>query len=224
MKKLIKSFPVIINVEVIAYHPILELDEIFVSPEVVASRDLSDYKIPSGPIISMNKNKITQHMKSDFEAFMEDVELFCENNCNLIGIYKNVSEDNSYYYNYLATDSEGNIIVNFRLRLRISNHEPGRDQGQKDRKDSELESKPLKELLSPEEILKLKTYTKIILVNDEIYPDYETAMDDVFDTIEDASEKMRKNAKYRLKKSVPENFDRKKYREVSENEDSDQSW
>lgn len=212
MKILAKNIPAIVDVVVEAYHPIL--DESLLNSEVVATRDLSDYSIPSGPVISMYKERVTQKMKNDFEAFMEDVEIFCETNCNLIGTYKNVSDDDSYYYNYLATDDEGNIIVKFRLRLRISNHDPKRSKEQKAHKDEETDSEILKDLLSPDQISKLKAYTKLITVNDSEYTNYESAAEDVFDTIESAVECMKRDSKYRPKVAVPKDFPKDKYKEL----------
>ena len=128
MKKYIIKSTVVINVDVVAYHPLLVE---YLSDRISADVNLSEYKSPDGKLISKEKEKITSEMVSDFHAFMEDVELFCENNCNLIGTYKNISDDNSYYYNYLATDDNGNIIIDYRLRLRVSNHLPKKSKQQK---------------------------------------------------------------------------------------------
>lgn len=202
MKKYIIKSTVVINVDVVAYHPLLVE---YLSDRISADVNLSEYKLPDGKLISKEKEKITSEMVSDFHAFMEDVELFCENNCDLIGTYKNISDDNSYYYNYLATDDNGNIIIDYRLRLRVSNHLPKKSKQQNKHKTEELDSEKLKELLDIDEISKLKTYTKIITVNDEQYDDYIDAFESVCDIIENAVKVMKRNENNRLKKPISRN-------------------
>ena len=76
--------------------------------DVAAAIDVSKLNLPTRPVISKDLDKIEQWMIDDFESFMETVESICEENYGLIGVYKNVSDDHSHYYNYLATDGEGN--------------------------------------------------------------------------------------------------------------------
>ena len=101
MKKYIKEFPVIINADIVEYPPSFYFEY---EDDISASYDSSKFNIPDGEAISKYANQITYEMVSDFEDFMEAVELFCEENCGLFGTYKNVSDDHSHYYNYLVTD------------------------------------------------------------------------------------------------------------------------
>lgn len=167
---------------------------------VAAAIDVSKLKLPTRPVISKDLDKIEQWMIDDFESFMETVESICEENYGLIGVYKNVSDDLSHYYNYLATDGEGNIIIDFRLRLRISNHRPHRTKEQKHKKSEELNSEELNRLLTEQEISRLKPYAQIITVNSDLYRTYEEAMIHVDSVIEHSVEVMKKNANYRTKK------------------------
>lgn len=191
MKRMITSNtsePVVIDVEIFADHPLLHLD--LDDPEVVASVDLTKYSFPDRPVISKDKARVVQWMVDDFESFMENVEWLCEEDLNLVGVYRNVSDDHSYYYNYLAKDENGKIIAKFRLRLRISNHLPKRSKSQRQNKKAELDSEKLHELLSEQDISKLTTYAKVIIVNDEKYDSYEEAFDDVKSILEHAVEVM----------------------------------
>ena len=176
--------PVILNMEVEAYHPILD-----VNSEISAS-DTSMFTLPSGQIISRDRTRITQQMIDDFDSFMDDVETLCEVNYGLIGVYKNVSNDHSYYYNYLAKDENENIIVKFRFRLRISNHEAHRSKQQQQNKKAELQSEKLNELLTEQQIRKLRSYTTTITINDEEYASYREAFDDIDRAVERAVEIM----------------------------------
>lgn len=169
--------PIAVNIDIFADHPLFYLDS--EGEGIVAAIDVSKYNLPTGPVISRYRNRITQQMIDDFEAFMEDVESLCEDNYGLIGTYKHVSDDHSYYYNYLAKDSKGDVIIKFRLRLRISNHPAKKGKKQKYNKNAELASQKLKEMLSDDEIRKLRKYTKIITINDEEYSSYEEAFEQV---------------------------------------------
>lgn len=168
--------------------------------DVAAAIDVSKLNLPTRPVISKDLDKIEQWMIDDFESFMETVESICEENYGLIGVYKNVSDDHSHYYNYLATDGEGNIIIDFRLRLRISNHRPHRTREQQHEKSKELSSEELNRLLTEQEISRLKPYAQIITVNSDLYRTYEEAMTHVDSVIEHSVEVMKKNANYRPKK------------------------
>lgn len=189
-------FPVLIEVEVVVDSPVFGLDD--PNKNVAASLDLDSLDLPSGPVISALKDKVTEQMKDDFRKFMNAVEKLCES-YGLVGTYSNVSEDNSYYYNYLATDGLGNIIVDFRLKLRISNHPASRSDAQKANKNSELASERLNELLTPEQIARLKKLVVEIIVDDTKFSTYREAIQEVDTKIKRAVEAMQRNAKYRKK-------------------------
>ena len=191
-----------IDIEIFVDHPILHLDT--QDPHVVASADISKYGFPNRPVISKDKNRIEGWMIDDFDAFMDDIEILCEEDYNLIGTYKRVSKDNSHYYNYLATDSEGRIIVDLRLRLRISNHEPVRTKRQQHNKKEELNFEKLHHLLNDQDISRLKNYSISIVVNDERYDNYEEAFADVNAIVQDAVTKMKANEQYRPRRGINE--------------------
>lgn len=72
MKRYIKSpnqFVPEIVIEVTTDHPILHVTH-FDDDHVAATVDLSKYDLPDRPVISKDKNRITQHMIDDFEAFV----------------------------------------------------------------------------------------------------------------------------------------------------------
>lgn len=195
------SIPIRIDIEVIADHLIFhegaETDPI-VAAKIIA--DAAKYNIPTGPVISKYKARVTQRMVDDFNEFVEIIEDLCETKYGLIMTYQNTSEDHSHYYNYLVTDDHGNIIVDFRLRLRVSNHPPKKSKEQKEHKKEELASDKLHELLTQSEIDKLTKYPKIITVNDELYDSYEQAFEDVDAILADAAKKMKKNAATKAKR------------------------
>lgn len=194
MKIYIKSSnsnSLVLDVEVIAYHPIFDdLNE----PEIAASENV-DSNLPNRPVIAKDRNKIQQWMVDDFNAFVENIECLCEQKYKLIGTYKNHSKNNSYYYNYLAQDDAGNIIIDCRLRLRISNHDAHSTKGQQQNKKAELDSAKLHELLTQQQIDKLNPYTKVIVINDEIFDNYDEAYFHVVDVIEHAVAVMKRKLK-----------------------------
>lgn len=182
--------PITLNITVYADHPILHDDA-----EVAASVDPKYYNVPKGPVISKDKNKVTQWMINDFEAFMDRVEWLCEEHLGLICTYRHVSNDHSHYYNYIAKDDNGNIIVNIRLRLRISNHPAKRTSSSQQQKKSEVNSEKLKEMFSQQQIDRMNPYPKVIIVNDDIYDDYDEAFEDVERQIESVVVRMQKQGK-----------------------------
>ena len=130
---------------------------------------------------SKEKKRITQEMIDEFEAFVERIEDLCEDEYNLILTYKNASNDYSHYYNYLVKDEEGNIVAKFRIRLRISNHSAHRNEQQIKHKKEETRTEIIRQLLTQQQINKMRPYPILIEVNDEEFETYE----DAFDTIDE---------------------------------------
>lgn len=182
--------PLQLNIDIYADHPIFH-DKL----DIAAAVDPKDYNVPKGPVISKEKNKVTQWMINDFESFMDRVEWLCEEHLGLICTYKHVSNDHSHYYNYIAKDDKGNVIVNIRLRLRISNHPAKRTSSSQQQKKDEINSEKLQEMFSKQQISKMDPYPKVIIVNDDIYNDYDEAFADVEQQIEGAVIKMKKRGK-----------------------------
>lgn len=178
-----KTYP-ILDIQIITDHPIFHTD----FQHVAAAVDVSILDLPNGPVISKDRNKITQQMVDDFESFVLTIEDLCEEVYGLVGTYKNVSDDHSHYYNYIATNANGEIIVDLRLRLRISNHPSKRSNTQKQHKKEELLFSKLQQLLSEQEISRLMPYVKLITINDELFEIYEEAMEHVDSVIEHAVE------------------------------------
>lgn len=182
----INSNPLVFNVEIYADHPIFYDDLIgYVAADIRPD-------LPDRAVITRNRKKLKGWMVDDFESFVERIEDFCEITMDLVGTYKNVSSDHSHYYNYLAKDSDGNIIAKIRMRLRISNHLPKRSSQQKYNKKQELESPKLHELLTPEQIANLESYVIVVVVNDEKFDSYEEAYDYITSKVRRAVEVMQR--------------------------------
>lgn len=149
----------------------------FLDANIEGSIDLSDFNLPEGPVISKDRKRITQQMINDFECFVDDVETLCELNYGLEVTYTNISPDHSHYYNFLAKDADGNIIARFRFRLRISNHKAHRTKQQTQNKKSEINSPRLHELLTEEQISKLRVRSEDIVINDDYFDNYTEAFE-----------------------------------------------
>lgn len=149
----------------------------FSDANIEGSIDLSDFNLPEGPVISKDRKRITQQMINDFECFVDDVETLCELNYGLEVTYTNISPDHSHYYNFLAKDADGNIIARFRFRLRISNHKAHRTKQQTQNKKSEINSPRLHELLTEEQISKLRVRSEDIVINDDYFDNYTEAFE-----------------------------------------------
>lgn len=187
MKRYIRSQsiePLEINIDVFVESPFINPEEL--NQYIAAAYNADDFNIPEGPVISRDKNRITQQMISDYESFIDDVETLCEVNYGLILTYENESEDHSHYYTYLVKDDNGNIVARVRFRLRVSNHPAHRTERQKQNKKAEVESPKLKELLTDEQIRKMRSYSKEVVVNDSTFDSYHAAFDHVDKLIEHA--------------------------------------
>ena len=92
------------------------------------------------------------------------------------------------------------------MRLRISNHPASRTPEQKKHKKEELNSPKLNDLLTYEQIRKLRKYPVTIIVNSEKFDSYGVAINFILDDIEDAVDVMRSKSKHRKKVKVPEKY------------------
>ena len=91
----------------------------------------------------------------------------------MILVYKSKSEDYSKYYNFLACDTNGNVLFKFRLRFRVSTHTAHRTkQSQKHKKEEET-SETLLKLLNGRPLP--KSYPKTVIVNRKTFTSYEEA-------------------------------------------------
>lgn len=185
MKKLIKpTLPIEFNIEVILYPKTVD------NQSNVAAATYRGYEIPDGPLMPADKNiQVSEQQIIDYETFIEDVEDMLKERHELKLIYENKSKDYSNYYTFLAVDENGNPYFRFRLRLRVSTHDPRRSSAQK--------AEIAKEEQAVEEYLKGKKkpnkMTKIIVVNDESeYDSYLDAFVDICNIVDKAIEKMRR--------------------------------
>lgn len=160
---------------------------------IESSADPSNYYIPSGRVIEDIKDNDPQVI-ADYDAFVETIEDLLIDYYHFELTYYDDNENNSRYYNFLAKDSEGNITMKFRLRLRISNHVPHRTQKSQKKKNSEIENsrEELHKFLNDNQISKLKAYTKVIIINNKEYDSYEEAFIDIDKMIERFVEVMNK--------------------------------
>ena len=161
--------------------------------EEIKSAMYKGFEIPDGEVISGIKGAIiTDQIESDYNAFIESVEDLLKEYYNLKLFYENSSPDYSHYYSFLAQNKVTNeVYFKFRLRLRISNHDPHRSKQSQQHKKEETQTEEYKRLTK--DISKdPKPYTKNIVVNKEIYDSYEDAFIDIDEKVEGWIEKMKK--------------------------------
>lgn len=183
------QLPLVFDIDVYTDYPVFDNDSEF---EISASKQDIRSKLPKGEVISKDRNKITQRMIDDYESFVERIEDLCEESYDLVGTYSDESNDYSHYYNYLVKDLSGNIIAKFRIRIRISNHSAKRTQQQQQNKRSELDSEKLHQLLTEQQISRIRSYPILIVVNNETFESYEEAFDSIDERIQRAIEVIRK--------------------------------
>lgn len=177
--------PVDFNIEVILF------PKDYSGTMPVAAAEYKGYKIPDGELMPADKNiKISQQQIIDYETFISDIEDMLKEHHELKLVYKNKSKNYSNYYSFLALDANGNLLFRFRLRLRVSTHDPRRSSAQK----AEIadEEKAVSEYLKGRK-KKPDKMTKVIIVNDESeYDNYLEAFVDICDIVDDAIEKMQR--------------------------------
>lgn len=172
--------------------PILFNIEITYSPDIatvfpVAAASYGKYNLPNGPVIPGDKGiKLDPQEEADYYAFIENIEDLLEDS-GLQIIYKENSTNYSKYYSCLANDDKGNSLFKFRLRLRISNHEPHRTNRQ--RANKAAEKKAVEPYLNGKHP---STLTKIIVVNNQKYSTYLDAFMYIYDEVNRWLEIMRR--------------------------------
>lgn len=185
MKKLIKpTLPIEFNIEVMLYPKTVD------NQSNVAASTYRGYEIPDGPLMPADKKiKVSEQQIIDYETFIEDVEDMLKDHHELKLIYENKSKDYSNYYTFLAVDENDNPYFRFRLRLRVSTHDPRRSSAQK--AEIAKEEKAVEEYLKGKK--KPDKMTKIIVINDDSeYDSYLDAFVDICDKVDIAIEKMRR--------------------------------
>lgn len=185
MKKLLRTTsPIKFDIEVILYPKFAD------NSSGIAASTYRGYDLPDGALMPADKNiKISEQQIIDYETFIADVEDMLKNKHELKLIYQNKSADYSNYYTFLAVDNMGNPYFRFRLRLRVSTHDPRRSSAQK--LEIAKEEKAVQEYLKGRK--KPDKMTKIIVVNDESeYDNYLDAFVDICDIVDTAIEKMQR--------------------------------
>lgn len=138
--------------------------------------------IPDGEVIPGDKDAIiSEQLLADYEDFVESVEDLLIDNYGLELTYFDNSENNSYYYNFLAKDASGSIVLKFRLRLRISNHKAHRTKEQQKHKKEEVKSPELLKFTHGKSLI---PYAKTIIVNNKTYNSYLDAIEDIDDQVQ----------------------------------------
>ena len=179
------KLPMYFNIEVILYPRVSSIEQ------GVAASTYRGRNIPDGPLMPADKNiKVSEQQIIDYETFIQDIEDMLQEHHELKLVYQNKSEDYSNYYSFLAMDNKGNTLFRFRLRLRVSTHDPRRSSAQK--AQIAEEEKAVNEYLKGKK-KKPDKMTKIIVVNDETeYDSYLDAFVDICDIVDIAVEKMRR--------------------------------
>lgn len=177
------SFPVNFTIEVIVYPK----DTTTTMP--VAATEYKGYQIPDGPFMPADKKiKPSKQQIVDYRTFIKDIESMLSDHHELKLIYKNKSANYSNYYSFLALNDKGEPVFRFRLRLRISTHDPHRTKEQQ--KEEAKEEKAVAKYLNGKKPQKM---TKIIIVNDDSeYTDYLDAFVDICNIVDHAVEVMRR--------------------------------
>lgn len=185
MKRYIKSEECLkaFNIEVILYPKFGSI------ALPVAAAEYKGYNIPEGSFMPADKNApISEQQIADYEAFIQDIEDMLSEHHELKLIYQNKSKNYSNYYSFLALDRAGNPLFRFRLRLRVSTHNPHRTKEQQ--QEEAKEAKAVAPYLQGKKPQKM---TKIIIINDESeYDDYLDAFIDICDTVDKCIENMRR--------------------------------
>lgn len=154
--------------------------------EVAASR--RGVKLPTGKLLPAEKDAlIDSQVLADYHAFIETVRDLIADYYNLHIYYKNSSDDNSFYFGFLAKNSDGSFLLDFEATIRISNHDPhGTPQADHAKKEQNEELMKLTDGVRP------RPWRKNIIVNDREFSSYEEAYDQVDSIVQRAVQVLEK--------------------------------
>ena len=156
----------------------------------ILSANYKGLYIPEGELIPGEKDVvISEQLLADYEDFVDSVEDLLIDNYGLELTYFDTSENNSYYYNFLAKDNSGKAILKFRLRLRISNHKAHRTKEQQQHKKEETKSPELLKFTHGKSLI---PYAKTIIVNNTSYNSYLDAIEDIDEQVQEWVKKLTK--------------------------------
>lgn len=128
----------------------------------VAAATYRGIDIPEGKLPPADKNAImNSQVYRDYRSFIDAVEeMLIDYNFNIY--YRNESEYDSFYWSGLAKDDNGNNLVDFTVRLRVSTHDAHRTkESQQNKKE---EKRLLKKLSGGRRVTPLPIN---VVVNDE---------------------------------------------------------
>lgn len=157
----------------------------------VAAATHKGFSVPEGELLPSEKDAlINSQAWDDYCSFIESVEDLMTDYYDLTIYYRNESEDYSFYWGALAKNEDGSLIVDFSLKLRVSNHEPRRSrESQHNKKEQQAKLMELTHGKKPQPV------TKQITVNRDRFQDYLDAYLKVDEMIGRAVEIMTRNKK-----------------------------
>lgn len=158
MKRYIKSQSVVYPIKVEVIFDI----ELSSSDSEIAAATYKGHEIPEGALPPADKKVIVNsQVWSDYQAFIEVIEDFIED-YDLHVYYKSKSNYNSFYWSALARDDEGNDLIDFTVRIRISTHPAHRT------KQSQVNKKEEKaQLAKLTRNKKVNSLVVIVVINNE---------------------------------------------------------
>lgn len=170
MKKYIKSkLPTKIEIDIEA------VVEFNAKDQDVAASTYKDLYVPEGELLPGEKDAIINSQAwADYCSFIESVEDLMTDYYDLHIYYKNESEDYSFYWGLLAKNDTEDILIDFNLKLRVSNHPAHRSKESQHRK-AEQEA----QLQKITEGKKSKPMTQIVVVNNKTFKSYMDAFMEV---------------------------------------------
>lgn len=175
MKKLIKPEQVNLKFDIEYVVEVIFPD----SEEQLVASTYKGFNIPDGELLPSEKDAITSSQAlADYYSFIECIEDLMTDNYDLEIYYKNASPYNSFYFGAVAKNSDGTLIFDFDLTLRVSNHNPHRtQQSQQYKKEKKAALKRIARTKKPTAI------TRSVIVNNDYYSDYLEAFVDIDEII-----------------------------------------
>lgn len=154
--------------------------EIPTSPTQVAAGTRTGQELPKGELLPSEKDVlISSQALEDYHSFIESVEDLISDYYGLDIYYKNDLPDNSWYFGFIAKNSDGTPVIDFEATIRVSNHPSHRSPESQANKQKQKAA--LKEYVGD---IKLKPIRKTILVNKDQFASYEEAYDAVDQLVE----------------------------------------
>lgn len=120
-------------------------------------------KVPRSPLPHVEKRiKLGPQALADYNAFIDSAVELMTDYYELKIYYENKSKDESHYYTCLAKDDSGELIVDFKVKIRLANHDAHESKAADYNKKQEKEAG--KQLVGD---VKLKPLYIHLILNDE---------------------------------------------------------